>query len=68
VPETCSVRNTFQAQRAAAGPPIFHGVRSPEAYLDANKNGFRDGAEAGTGLGLYAKIYATLNASGLALC
>jgi hypothetical protein len=30
VPETCSVRNTFQAQRAAAGPPIFHCVRREE--------------------------------------
>jgi uncharacterized repeat protein (TIGR01451 family) len=36
-------------------------------YLDANKNGFKDGSEAGTGLSLYAKIYATTNASGPAL-
>ncbi len=37
------------------------------AYLDANKNGFKDGVEAGTGLGLFAKIYATTNVSGPAL-
>ena len=36
-------------------------------YLDANKNGFKDTSEAGTSLTLYAKIYATTNASGPAL-
>ena len=29
------------------------------AYVDANRNGFRDGAEAGTGLTLYAKLVPT---------
>jgi uncharacterized repeat protein (TIGR01451 family) len=36
-------------------------------YLDANKNGFKDNGETGTSLGLYAKIFATTNASGPAL-
>jgi uncharacterized repeat protein (TIGR01451 family) len=37
------------------------------AYLDANKNGFKDGSEAGTGLNLYAKLFPTTNSAGPAL-
>ena len=36
-------------------------------YLDANHNLFKDSAEAGTALALYAKIFATTNLSGPAL-
>lgn len=34
------------------------------AYLDANRNGFKDGAEAGTALTLYAKLFPTSTPAG----
>lgn len=34
------------------------------AYLDANRNGFKDGAEAGTALTLYAKLFPTSSPAG----
>lgn len=36
-------------------------------YLDANRNGFKDSSEPGTGLGLFVKIVAATNAGGPAL-
>jgi len=56
---------------SAAGAQVItfiQGVNvSGFVYLDANKNGFKDGAEAGTGLGLFAKLLPVTNASGPAV-
>jgi uncharacterized repeat protein (TIGR01451 family) len=43
------------------------GSLSGFVYLDANRNGFKDASETGTGLDLYVKVLASTNATGPAL-